>query len=153
MNNIFDEEYTKPQLEIANAIYTYLTKNYTVKIVDTPTFETNSGVLQVLTRKLNGLDYNSIIEELDKELKGTEILYLYKFGIIQGVLRSWLKIRFNCTKDNIEKELVGSVKINDMFPSLDMLKEYIDSGISTISYKDSLYNISKYKNSINIELQ
>ena len=152
--NIFTEEYTKPQLEIAEKIYDYMVKKYNVCIVETPSFETRSGeFLAVMTRKYVGLDYDTIIEEIDKELNDAEIVYLYKFNIIKGVLRSWITIRFAIPDITKESNNLKGVIRTDIFPSLELLQECIDNNIDIIVYKDKKYKISKNNNIINIDLQ
>ena len=148
---IFTDEYSKRQFELAEKIYNYLEKNYNVSIVQTPSFKTPNGIMSVMTRKCDGLDYNSIISELSEEIGDAEIVYLYEFGIIKSILRSWITIRFAIT-ENTKSKSKYVVKTN-MFPTLEMIQEYLNVGVDTIVYKGQKYKISKVNNIINLDLE
>ena len=147
-------DFKKTQLEIVEKLYDFLDKNYTLKIVETPSFELNGEVETVLSRKLDGLTITDMIKELIEELKGVKNVYLYKFGVIKGVMRAWITIRFHCEKDTKESKdkSIGVIHYAGMFPSLEILDDYIKGGITDIVHNGLRYGLSKTDNVVNIHL-
>ena len=149
------ENFNKPQLEMVEKLYDFLDKNYTLKIVETPSFELNGKVESVLSRKLDGLTITDMAKELIEELKGVDVVYLYQFGIIKGAMRDWLTVRFHCDKDTKESkdESIGVIHYSGMFPSLEILDDYIKGGITDIVHNGLRYGLSKTDNVVNIHLK
>ena len=149
------DDFKKPQLEMVEKLYDFLDKNYTLKIVETHSFNLNNKVEQVLTRKLDGLNITDMVKELTEELKGVDVVYLYQFGIIKGVMRDWMTVRFHCDKDTKESkdESIGVIHHSGMFPSLEILDDYIKGGITDIVHNGLRYGLSKTDNVVNIHLK